>query len=1040
MTTIGTAVLQIIPSLQGVSKSIDKQLGSSSAGKDAGRRIGSNIAAGVRASESDIKRAFDAHAKLADRAADATGKLRAAEAGLQQLRSSGANTARVVAAEERVAKARRDEIRLVNEAKGAYRDLEQARTNPTGGGASMLNRFVTQDQARSVGKKVGRTLGLAISAAAGAGVAGIGYTLTKGFERLQSIDQARFKLKALGNSAETVQTIMDSAMASVKGTAFSMDQAANTAASAVAAGIKPGQELTKYLTTAADAAAVAGTSFEEMGSIFNKVQTNNKAYTDDLQQLADRGLPVFQWLREEYGVTAEALTKMVENGEVDAATFQAAIDKNIGGAAKGMGQSFEGSVQNLQASVARAGANFLTAIFGGADGAALAGPTEAIGQLTVQFDKIGEWVRANAPQIRAFFTTMAEDVKVVGGQLMNVLGFLADHPRLIEAVVIAFAAWKTIQGVSALATSIGGIGKALDILPGKASTSAGLISKALAGVVIPVAILEVLRVGADELHQKFQNTFDQNWEASRRAKESGASPPQPGVGEHGGPPAVGQTGPARAPAPRVGDELRNKIAAGQLPGYSINNAGEVVGPDGKPVKLPGMNTGGYTGNVPKSKIAGVVHGNEYVVKATSRGMIENAYPGLLDFMNKTGKLPGYEKGGVVGGGGVLTEDMVKAIAADFGLKVTSEDRNEAGSYHSQGMALDVSNGSAPTSQMRAFAEYMAKNFGPHLKELIYSDGEFEQYGTIDNGKYYNFGAGTNSDHRNHVHIAGEWGKIPMPGGGGSQSRGASGAVPDWDAIAQAESGGDWSINTGNGYYGGLQFQQSSWEAAGGLKYAPRADLASREEQIAAAEELLKLQGPGAWPNTFTTKSQANAAPRGAAAPSPSVLDLATSGPPIDTSGTDPSVSAPTTSASAGGGVPSSFSAFGPAIGEFVGGQVKSALDVFGIPDSPGWLQGASQLLGGISVSGKDGTPIFDGGSIFGGGGGGGLSSLIPTAATPNITGAPPADTAGDMHGARAGQPAGPQVVYNIAARDTEDAFVKAQRVERERSAAKLSRF
>ena len=60
---------------------------------------------------------------------------------------------------------------------------------------------------------------------------------------------------------------------------------------------------------------------------------------------------------------------------------------------------------------------------------------------------------------------------------------------------------------------------------------------------------------------------------------------------------------------------------------------------------------------------------------------------------------------------------------------------------------------------------------------------------------------------------------------------------DWDAIAECESGGDWHINTGNGYYGGLQFSQSTWEAAGGLAYAPRADLATREQQIAVASTL-----------------------------------------------------------------------------------------------------------------------------------------------------------------------------------------------------------
>ena len=70
---------------------------------------------------------------------------------------------------------------------------------------------------------------------------------------------------------------------------------------------------------------------------------------------------------------------------------------------------------------------------------------------------------------------------------------------------------------------------------------------------------------------------------------------------------------------------------------------------------------------------------------------------------------------------------------------------------------------------------------------------------------------------------------------------------NWDAIAQCESGGNWSINTGNGYYGGLQFSRSTWLGYGGGKYAPTANLASRSEQIAIAEKTLAGQGIGAWP-------------------------------------------------------------------------------------------------------------------------------------------------------------------------------------------------
>jgi len=69
----------------------------------------------------------------------------------------------------------------------------------------------------------------------------------------------------------------------------------------------------------------------------------------------------------------------------------------------------------------------------------------------------------------------------------------------------------------------------------------------------------------------------------------------------------------------------------------------------------------------------------------------------------------------------------------------------------------------------------------------------------------------------------------------------------WDALSACESGGNWAINTGNGFYGGVQFNQSTWERHGGLRYAPRADLATREEQIAIAEVTQTVQGWGAWP-------------------------------------------------------------------------------------------------------------------------------------------------------------------------------------------------
>jgi murein DD-endopeptidase MepM/ murein hydrolase activator NlpD len=79
--------------------------------------------------------------------------------------------------------------------------------------------------------------------------------------------------------------------------------------------------------------------------------------------------------------------------------------------------------------------------------------------------------------------------------------------------------------------------------------------------------------------------------------------------------------------------------------------------------------------------------------------------------------------------------------------------------------------------------------------------------------------------------------------------GHAGAAPVsvWDKVAQCESSGNWSTNTGNGFYGGLQFTQATWEAFGGTVYAPRADLATKDQQISIAEKVVNGQGPQAWP-------------------------------------------------------------------------------------------------------------------------------------------------------------------------------------------------
>lgn len=109
---------------------------------------------------------------------------------------------------------------------------------------------------------------------------------------------------------------------------------------------------------------------------------------------------------------------------------------------------------------------------------------------------------------------------------------------------------------------------------------------------------------------------------------------------------------------------------------------------------------------------------------------------------------------------------------------------------------------------------------------------------------------------------------------------------DWDRLAQCESGGNWAINTGNGYHGGLQFSAQTWQAYGGGEFAPTANLATREQQIAVAERTLAQQGWGAWPacsaslglNSAPTPRNVSAAPAPAATPAPAKEETAPEAP------------------------------------------------------------------------------------------------------------------------------------------------------------------
>ncbi|MCZ9635161.1 tape measure protein [Rhodococcus sp. BH5] len=251
-------------------------------------------------------------------------------------------------------------------------------TSALGGAQSSANR-AGESMGSRLASGIGKTLKVGVVAAGVAAGGLLASSLHKGIGRLTAIDDAQGKLTALGNSTASTAKIMDSALAAVKGTSYGLGDAATIAASAVAAGVKPGQDLTRYLGLTADAASIAGTSLSEMGQIINKVQTSGTAYTMEITQLADRGLPIWQWLATEMKKPQAEMKKLVAEGKVDSATYLRAIENNIGGAATAA-TTVSSAWANLGAAQGRFGATIAGPIFRQAIPAFL-GLTKAVDEL-----------------------------------------------------------------------------------------------------------------------------------------------------------------------------------------------------------------------------------------------------------------------------------------------------------------------------------------------------------------------------------------------------------------------------------------------------------------------------------------------------------------------------------------------------------------------------------------------------------------------------------------------------------------------------------
>ena len=325
-----------------------------------------------------------------------------------------------------------------------------------------------------------------------------GIAAAGGLNRAMGIEQAQAKLTGLGHSADEVSAIMDDALGSVRGTAYGLNDAATAAATLSAAGIETGKgvgQMEGVLSTVASTAAVSGREFGDVASIFSDVAANGHLTGDSLAQLQDSGIPVLQMLADHYGITAEAASEMVSDGQVDFQTFNAVMHDTMGTAAEAMGGTFQGQLANTKAALSRFGATALTPLMDAF--------TELAPYLQGAIDALASGIGPLMDDLQGPLTSA---VQAASGALQSFTEWMRDADpamqKLVAAVALGVGGFSSVSGVigplaQKMGSVIGSLGSAADAEEG-AAEGAGILSKAMSALSGPagVALAVVAAVAA----------------------------------------------------------------------------------------------------------------------------------------------------------------------------------------------------------------------------------------------------------------------------------------------------------------------------------------------------------------------------------------------------------------------------------------------------------------------------------------------------------------------------------------------------------------
>ncbi|WP_276322772.1 transglycosylase family protein [Mycobacterium paragordonae] len=737
------------------------------------------------------------------------------------------------------------------------------------------------------GALAGRALGMAFTTAAGGLMGAAAYTLFKGFERYETIDAATRRLQnlsktmqAAGQTGLDVAAIMKTVNDVVLGTPIGLDKAMGAVTVALGSGVKQGDELKRYLTDIADAAGYSGRSFEEIALVFGQVQAKGRLMGEEVLQLAEKNIPAAAWLKDTFKLTGDEYERMQEKGQISLKALEMAIEQHAGGQAKAMGETIQGAISNVQSSISRTGANFLAAIFGK--------PTdqnntmvEALKSIKDRLDEVGAWVVAHQEEIHNFFKNAAETARELGRVLGDVLRYLGEHEGAIKAVVVAFGAWKAIDGVASLITSLKTISTFLGVtLPTQAAASAAAISASFAAIVLPP-----LLTAGDAPGSKAETANDKQIAGNEYFKKFGKMPPGYQQWLQGSGPMPQELAPFFRPGAKPGDKPPMPTPTPWSPGPGmptyhwdwakggwVDDKGNRPGPGGAPA--PGLDNSnpflpprdkGNGEHLPKAPVVpydtALPPGFENLPMSSGLYSAESSY---LDSRHK------------------LAEKRARLAQLENDATATEQDRLDARND------VITADRDLQQSELRLYEE-RAGIFTKHNKQIKTWLSELGDIGAALD-KDFGISKGLAGIAENITKFIASIAAAPMlgrlaatqmvagykPGEAGSGLMGmmagqgafgpqyqipgsitqamakAGGGALNWDALAAKESGGNWAANTGNGYFGGLQFDLPTWKAYKPAGAPDNPALATREQQIAAGMAGIQARGgpQSLWPQNW----------------------------------------------------------------------------------------------------------------------------------------------------------------------------------------------